>query len=279
MAKLAAAGQKPANDKWKLKYEEPPSPTTDELPNLPPHWVWASVDQLTTKITSGSRDWKGFYGRGDSVFIMAQNIRPRRLDLSEIQRVDPPAGDRDASRSEVNQHDLLVTIVGANTGDICRVTEPLTKHYVCQSVALLRPVFPEAAPFVELFLCADEGGQAQFAKEAYGAGRPHLSFDQLRATCIPLPPLEEQVEICDAVNRIESDIKGMLAAVGDPVKVTNGLKQAVLRAAFSGTLVQQDATDEPASALLGRLRDHAPPSRNSPASAPAAPRPSRSRKS
>ena len=69
---------------------------------------------------------------------------------------------------------------------------------------------------------------------------------------------EEQVAICDAVNRIESDIKGMLAAAGAPARTTNGLKQAVLRAAFSGTLVRQDSTDEPASTLLARIATESP---------------------
>lgn len=245
--KKKAKEKKQATEAWKRKYQEPLRPSIAN--KLPEGWTWSSVDQLTTKITSGSRDWKEYYGRGEGVFIMAQNVRSRRLDLSELQRVDPPDGDRDANRSEIQQHDLLATIVGANTGDVCRVREPLSKHYVCQSVALIRPVLPAIAPFVELFLCADEGGQAQFATSIYGAGRPHLSFDQLKAVCIPMPPLDEQIAICDAVIRIESDIEGMLDAAGDPKRSAGRLKQAVLHAAFTGALVRQDLTDEPAAAL------------------------------
>ena len=250
LEKMKAKGITPANDKWKQKYEEPSPPDTTGLPELPDGWAWSSLDQLTSKITSGSRDWKDFYGRGESVFVMAQNVRPRRLDLSAVQLVDPPPGDRDAERSAVCHHDLLVTIVGANTGDVCRVREPLARHYVCQSVALARPVLPKTSPFLELFLCADEGGQAEFSRVIYGAGRPHLSFDQLRATPIPLPPIDEQEAAYNAVDLIESEIDAIRSGVAMSTRSASSLRQAVLRSAFAGALVPHDEADEPASALL-----------------------------
>jgi hypothetical protein len=44
----------------------------------------------------------------------------------------------------------------------------------------------------------------------------------------------------------------MEAAIGDRDRVA--LRQSILKAAFEGRLVPQDPTDEPASALLARLR-------------------------
>ena len=38
----------------------------------------------------------------------------------------------------------------------------------------------------------------------------------------------------------------------------SALRQSILKKAFSGQLVPQDPTDEPAAALLSRLRDTAP---------------------
>jgi type I restriction enzyme S subunit len=51
----------------------------------------------------------------------------------------------------VFRDDLLVTIVGANTGDVCRVPEPVEEHYVCQSVALMRPVEPATGRFLDVY--------------------------------------------------------------------------------------------------------------------------------
>jgi type I restriction enzyme S subunit len=229
--------------------------TTDESTHLPPGWMELPLGNLATKVTSGSRDWKNYYGRGDGVFIMAQNVRPGRLDLSELQLVDPPEGSRDAIRSEVREGDLLITIVGANTGDVCRVDRPLKKHYVCQSVAMIRLADPQLGPYVELFLMAEEGGQAQFGDSIYGAGRPHLSFDQLKSVLIPVPPADEQVAIIDAVQRVVSDIHAMTGSMLTSGRQAAALRQAVLAAAFRGELVRQDLTNEPASVLLDRIRD------------------------
>lgn len=230
---------------------------------LPEGWARASLGSLCTKVTSGSRDWKRYYGRGRGVFIMAQNVRPGRLDFDEVQLVDPPAGNKDAERSQVEESDLLVTIVGANTGDVCRVDRPLPRHYVCQSVALVRLADVRIAPYVELYLMADEGGQAQFAKTIYGAGRPHLGFDELKATEIPLPPLPEQALIVDAVTRVDSELQAAARALTAARQRSSALRQTVLKAAFSGRLLPAEPFGESASGLLARLAAQSGPVRTS----------------
>jgi type I restriction enzyme S subunit len=247
---------------WRAAHAPDANAAADDLPA---GWKRTNLGTLSTKVTSGSRDWKSFYGRGDGVFVMAQNVRPGRLDLSELQLVDPPVGSKDAERSQVAEGDLLITIVGANTGDACRVDRPLPRHYVCQSVALVRLADVRLSPYIELFLMADEGGQAQFAETIYGAGRPHLSFDQIKAVSVPLPPAEEQAAILDAVRRAESELQATIKVVTASRQQSSALRQSILKAAFSGQLVPQDPRDEPASALLARLAAQA-------AEAPAAPR-------
>jgi type I restriction enzyme S subunit len=212
------------------------------------------MDQLTSHITSGSRDWTKFYGEGSGTFLMAQNVRMGRLDLSFRQPVNPPANDRDRVRSQVEPDDLLVTIVGASTGFICKVPRELPEHYVCQSVALMRPVDRELADFVTLYMTSDENGQRQYARYIYGAGRPHLSFEQLKMTAVLVPPLAEQHHIVAEVERRLSLVDGLDAALATGLKRAERLRQAILKRAFAGRLVPQDPADEPASALLERLR-------------------------
>jgi type I restriction enzyme S subunit len=133
----------------KKKYVEPDPFDDSDLPELPESWCWTTIEELSSLITSGSRDWSRYYDRGSGTFIMAQNVRPGRLDFSQVrQLVDPPVDNRDRDRSQVQPGDLLITIVGANTGDICPVLEPLPEHFVCQSVALIRPVVNDIQGFV-----------------------------------------------------------------------------------------------------------------------------------
>jgi type I restriction enzyme S subunit len=249
-ADLRAKGKDPA----KARYEEPAAPDVAGLPGLPAGWAIASMDALTVRITSGSRDWSQYYGEGSGTFLMAQNVRPGFLDLSYRQPVDPPPNDRDRVRSQVERDDLLVTIVGANTGDVCRVPDELSEHYVCQSVALMRPVNRIMSKYLELYLISPENGRHQYEQYMYGQGRPHLSFEQLKVTAIALPPLAEQHRIVAEVERRLSVVAAMEGAVAANLKRAERLRQAILKRAFEGKLVPQDPSDEPASVLLERIR-------------------------
>ena len=227
--------------KWngRGKYKEPAKPDTNNLPLLPEKWTWASVDQLTSHITSGSRDWTRYYGRGSGTFILAQNVRLMRLDLSERQAVDPPKNDAETARTRVSIGDILVTIVGAKTGEVCRIPKELVDHFVCQSVALLRPLVPASAKFIELYLASPENGQAQWKQYIYGQGRPHLSFEQLKMTAIALPPLVEQQQAVAEVERRLSVIEELEAAVEANLTRADHLRQAILQRAFSGRLLSE----------------------------------------
>jgi type I restriction enzyme S subunit len=221
---------------------QPAGPSAEFDIDVPETWCLASMDQLSARITSGSRDWKKHYvDDGPGTFVMAQNVRPMLFDRSRRQAVNPPTHDRDRERSAVARGDLLVTIVGANTGDACRVREPVDQHYVCQSVALIRPVLTEFAPFLELWLNSANHGQGQFKRWIYGEGRPHLSFDQLKATAVAVPPLSEQGEIVRRVDGLFALATVIEQRVERAAARAACLPQAILSQAFVGALVPTEA--------------------------------------
>jgi len=254
LAKMQASGKLPKDDHWKHKYKEPSGPDPSFAFAAPEGWCIASMDQLTSRITSGSRDWSDYYGRGSGVFVMAQNVRPGFFDLSMKQQVDPPITDSSTLRSQIEKDDLLVTIVGANTGDVCLVSDSFPEHYVCQSVALMRPVGSFLGQYLNLYMNSDEHGQLIYKQYTYGAGRPHLGFEQLKSTPVLLPPQAEITRIVDALAQAIPTIERQRAAVDRQFSKASGLRNAVLASAFAGQLVPQDPTDEPASALLERIR-------------------------
>src|SRR5690606_28211763 len=53
LAKIQAKGIKPKDDAWRKRYEEPTPPDTNNMPDLPAGWVWASMDQLLVRIETG----------------------------------------------------------------------------------------------------------------------------------------------------------------------------------------------------------------------------------
>ncbi|HEY1052171.1 MAG TPA: restriction endonuclease subunit S [Prosthecobacter sp.] len=253
LLKFKTSGKEPPSN-WKTIYVDPVAPEAVELPPLPQGWAAASMDSLTSRITSGSRDWLKYYGSGSGTFIMAQNVRPGRFDMSFRQTVNPPAGDSSCERSMVARDDLLVTIVGANTGDVCRVPDELSEHYVCQSVALMRPVESATGRYLDKYFNSLGGGQLHFRRYLYGAGRPHLSFDQLKMTPVLLPPIAEQEVIVEVVETQSSNIAALEADIDLNLQKAEALRQSILKKAFAGELVPQDPADESAAALPARIR-------------------------
>lgn len=79
----------------------------------------------------------------------------------------------------------------------------------------------------------------------------HLGAGRFGEMLMPIPPLEEQAEIVRRAGDLLGEVNdGALVAGHTP----SALRQSILHAAFTGRLVPQDPADEPAAALLARLR-------------------------
>lgn len=76
----------------------------------------------------------------------------------------------------------------------------------------------------------------------------------LSAFPVPLPPMEEQCEIVREVEALLSDSDQLASDIQTQIAASIALRQSILKRAFSGQLVPQDPKDEPASALLERIR-------------------------
>lgn len=82
----------------------------------------------------------------------------------------------------------------------------------------------------------------------------HLSAGRLKSVEFPIPPMDEQKRIVHEVTEKLSLIARMRTALQVSRKRSSHLREALLREAFEGRLVLQDADDEPASELLARIR-------------------------
>jgi type I restriction enzyme, S subunit len=251
--RLHATNKELKNDKWKLRYREPMPPKTEDLPELPKGWVWATIDQLTSLVTSGSRGWKAYYSKDGATFIRSQDIRGDELNLAEVSHVQLPKNS-EGMRTQVSQDDLLVTITGANVGKAALVTVELPEAYVSQHVALIRFVDTQLVRFAHIYITAPANGRKRLLELSYGAGKPGLNLDNLRDLPIPVPPLAEQAKIISEVenrlsgaDRLEASLKQQLARADET-------RHALLHEAFAGRVVSQDPNDESAAILLERIR-------------------------
>lgn len=86
-----------------------------------------------------------------------------------------------------------------------------------------------------------------------GAQQPALNRARVQALRIPLPPLEDQGRLVADIERQLSLSDTLTAGIDRARRRSAALRRSILEQAFSGKLLPQDPTDEPASALLERI--------------------------
>jgi type I restriction enzyme S subunit len=88
----------------------------------------------------------------------------------------------------------------------------------------------------------------------HGVGRPRIGLSLFRSTAIPVPPRSEQVRATALVEQLVSTSSVIQQNTAFNIQRCGRLRQAVLKWAFEGKLVDQDPNDESAGSLLARLR-------------------------
>jgi type I restriction enzyme S subunit len=89
---------------------------------------------------------------------------------------------------------------------------------------------------------------------ADGSNVPQINHTDVEPLQIPVPPVEEQVRVVAEVEQHLSVIDAMARAIETAKRRSATLRRSILERAFRGELVPQDSSDEPASALLERIR-------------------------
>lgn len=250
--KFAEQGKVPPKN-WRNKYPAPSQPDTADFFELPEGWVRANVDQLAWLVTSGSRGWKDFYSNSGTIFIRAQDIKTDALNAHKIARVNVPK-NAEGTRSNVENDDILITITGANVTKSALVKELEEPAFVSQHVALLKPAIAQLFPFCFYWIISPANGRQTLERWAYGAGKPGLNLEQVRSLPVVIPPISEQRQIIAEIERRFSIAEATEKTIDSALIRASRLRQAILKHAFEGRLVPQDPNDEPASALLERIR-------------------------
>ena len=105
--------------------------------------------------------------------------------------------------------------------------------------------------FVEYFM---RTAQQKLESEAPATAQKNINLEILERLCLPLPPMDEQLEIVRVVSDALSSAREQDVAIEFALKQSAAQRKNILKAAFAGQLVPQDPNDEPASALLERIR-------------------------
>ena len=241
---------------WRAKYREPVARDTTRLPDLPDGWCWVSWGQIGFSQNGRAFPSKHYQGSGTKL------LRPGNLHIDgqmrwtkKNTRYMPDRYLESASTLVVGPGELVINLTAQSLKDdflgrVC-ITSRDEHCLLNQRLARLTPIVIPSNFMLWVFKSVVF---RKFVSELNtGSLIQHMFTRQLDEFQFPLPPLPEQEAIAEIVDDQLSVIEALEAKIESKLKKVQGLRQAILRHAFSGKLVPHDPDDEPATEILKRI--------------------------
>ena len=227
------------------------------LPNLPERWTWASWDQIGSSQNGRPFPSSKYSDNGIRLLRPGNLFSDGAVRWSDRNtRYLPNEFLNGNENLLVKERELIINLTAQSLKDefLGRVCLTASAEYCLLNQRLAR-LTPTIIPPEYMLIVFKSALFRSFVEELNsGSLIQHMFTTQVSEFKFPLPPLAEQQEIIQRVSEA-------LAAADDAEKELDAeaadaarLKQSILKAAFEGHLVPQDPNDEPASALLARLR-------------------------
>ena len=215
---------------------------------IPSNWVWTTIEEICSKIGSGSTPRGSNYAVKGIPFFRSQNVYNDRLVYDDIKYISDETHQK-MKGTEVLANDLLLNITGGSLGRCAVVPADFNRGNVSQHVCIMRPILVESEYFHALIL------SSYFAKsmKITGSGREGLPKYSLEQMAFPLPPLAEQHRIVAEIEKWFSLIDIIETGKDDLQTTIKQAKSKILDLAIHGKLVPQAPNDEPAVELLKRI--------------------------
>ena len=225
----------------------------DEVPfDIPDSWEWVTLQTIATSSLGKTLDKAK--NKGDlKPYLCSINVYWDGIDLTTVK--EARLEESELSKYLLRPGDLLI----CEGGDVGRsaVWESTQEMYYQNALHRVRFYGGINPHYFQLLLECYKGNQIL---DAYSKGMTikHLVQTALNTIVFPLPPLSEQTRIVDAVNRLLPYLHSYDKAEQKLTALNTGfpeaLKKSILQEAIQGKLVPQDPSDEPAEALLERMR-------------------------
>lgn len=194
---------------------------------------------IDTKLDDVCRFQNGFAFKSNTFkpsgtpIIRISNIQDGRIDvLNRLVFFDPKDYRENLDRYRIVEGDLLIAMSGATTGKVGFNTES-TVFYLNQRVGKFEPSGQLIKRFLYHFLSTKV---AENLRISAGAAQPNLSTEQIKAFMIPLPSIEEQVRIVNALDTLSEDVQQLESLFQQKLAALDALKKSLLHQAFSGKL-------------------------------------------
>ena len=258
LAKFKEQGKTPPKG-WQDRYSEPVKPDAANLPGLPEGWVWASVDQCSAFEDAAITD--GPFGSNlKSAHYTESGPRVIRLkNIGEGIFIDAKAHISEDHYLSLKKHaveaeDIVVAMLGEDLPRSCLIPEGIAPGIVKADCARIRVKSDMLLPAFLNTCLNSQNTKQRVSSLIKGIGRPRINLQHIRGICIPLPPMAEQAQIVSIISDAFDKVDCQVESIQFSLKQSAAQRKNILKSAFSGQLVAQDPSDEPASLLLERIR-------------------------
>lgn len=212
-----------------------------ELPfSIPKKWRVVSLDNLSTKITDGEHKTPSYQQEGIP-FLSVKNISSGKVSFDDVKYITTEDYKLFSKRCNPEKGDLLITKVG--TTGVPAIVPNEREFSLFVSVALLKldasKVFNEYLYYVVL--------SSYFQKHVKATTRglnKNWVIKEIKATLVPVPPLEEQRLIAQRLKELFIEIDRAEKAYQELQTLSCVLRGQILQEAIQGKLVPQLDSEE-----------------------------------
>ena len=258
LAKYTENGKHPPKG-WQDKYNAPTLPNTNNLSSLPEGWIWASIEQCALPEASSITD--GPFG-SNLKSTHYRDFGPRVIRLQNIgdgEFIDAKVHISEEHYAELTKHsvetgDVVVAMLGDNLPKACVIPVGVSPAIVKADCVRIRVNKNLILPSFLNYYLNSQTLKDRVASLIKGVGRPRINIGNIREICVPLPPLEEQIEIQRMLTDKFREIDEKTKSTNISLIQCDAQRKKILDSAFSGQFVDQNPEDEPASVLLERIR-------------------------
>jgi type I restriction enzyme S subunit len=226
-----------------------------DLEPLPDGWAWTAVGALAVVSGGLTKNPKRAEMMLRAPYLRVANVYANELRLGDVAEIGCTRAEID--HATLVAGDLLVVEGNGSLDQIGRVALWRGGIEGCLHQNHIIRVRPGAnmLPEFGLFWLLSPGGRIAIEAVASSSSGLHtLSISKVKGLPIPAVPLPEQREIVRRIEAAFARIDRLADESARAARLVDRLDERLLAKAFRGELVPQDAADEPAAALLARLR-------------------------
>ena len=229
------------------------------LPQLPPEWRYTKLANLGELARGRSRhrprNDQRLFG-GPYPFIQTGEVKAAGRSITEYRTTYSELG---LAQSKLWPEGTLCITIAANIAETAFLTfEACFPDSIVGFRAFDEAVTPA---FVELFI---KSARSKIDEFAPATAQKNINLTTLETLVIPFCGTAEQAEIVRVLDTSLEAAEALDKEIAANLARADALRQSILQRAFSGQLIPQNPSDEPASALLARIqaeRDTVPPKR------------------